>query len=240
MKVTFSGVEYKVEVKVDKHLVGNPGEKTQTLSILKNAKGVALPGETCFIMGSSGCGKTSLLNVLSDRISTKKGNIVNGKVFINDSIPLTMNAFGKIGAYVMQDDILFQFFTPLEALTFAARLRLNSPIEKQNEIVSKLLKDLGLVSVQNTIIGSAIKKSLSGGERKRTAIGVELVTDPSIILLDEPTSGLDSFKALEIVRLLRRLSREGKTVISTIHQPSSNAFMLFDRLMLMCDGHIVY
>ena len=71
--------------------------------------------------------------------------------------------------------------------------------------------------VQHTMIGSSMKKSLSGGERKRTAIGVELVTNPSIILLDEPTSGLDSFKALEIVRLLQRLSREGKTVISTIH-----------------------
>lgn len=83
-------------------------------------------------------------------------------------------------------------------------------------------------------------KTLSGGERKRTAIGVELITDPSLILLDEPTSGLDSFKAYQIVKLLKKLARNGKTVISTIHQPSSESFHLFDRLILMSDGHIVY
>ena len=81
---------------------------------------------------------------------------------------------------------------------------------------------------------------MSGGERKRTAIGVELITDPSLILLDEPTSGLDSFKALTIVQILRDQARKGKTIISTIHQPGSDAFAAFDRLILMSDGHIVY
>lgn len=90
------------------------------------------------------------------------------------------------------------------------------------------------------MIGSIEQKTLSGGERKRTAIGVELITNPSLILLDEPTSGLDSFKALSIVKLLKNLARSGKTVISTIHQPSSEAFNEFDRLLLMCDGHCVY
>jgi len=77
---------------------------------------------------------------------------------------------------------------------------------------------------KNTLIGSAMKKSLSGGERKRVSIGVEMITNPSLILLDEPTSGLDSFKALEIVKIMQRLAAQGKTVISTIHQPSSEAF----------------
>ena len=86
-----------------------------------------------------------------------------------------------------------------------------------------------------------MRKTISGGERKRTAIGVELVTDPSLIMLDEPTSGLDSFKALEIVKILHNLSRkQGKTVIATIHQPSSAAFIHFDKLILMAEGHIVY
>ena len=85
-----------------------------------------------------------------------------------------------------------------------------------------------------------IRKTISGGERKRTAIGVELITDPSLLLLDEPTSGLDSFKALQIVTLLQKQARKGITVISTIHQPSSHAFKKFDRLILMCDGYIVY
>ncbi len=81
---------------------------------------------------------------------------------------------------------------------------------------------------------------MSGGERKRTAIGVELITDPSLILLDEPTSGLDSFTAVTIVQLLEKQARKGKTVISTIHQPSSESFKLFDRLILMMDGYITY
>ena len=89
-------------------------------------------------------------------------------------------------------------------------------------------------------IGSSRKKLISGGERKRTAIGVELITDPSLILLDEPTSGLDSFKALEIVKLMRDQARKGKTLISTIHQPGSEAYKIFDRLILMCDGNIIY
>jgi ABC-type multidrug transport system ATPase subunit len=83
--------------------------------------------------------------------------------------------------------------------------------------IDKLINQLGLKAAQNTMIGSVMRKTISGGERKRTAIGVELITDPSIILLDEPTSGLDSFKALQIVELLKQLARTGKTIISTIH-----------------------
>jgi ABC-type multidrug transport system ATPase subunit len=94
--------------------------------------------------------------------------------------------------------------------------------------------------VQNVRIGSVIQKTISGGERKRTAIGVELITDPQLILLDEPTSGLDSFKALQIVKLLDKFAKRGKTVVATIHQPSSQAFQTFNRLILMVDGYIVY
>jgi len=106
-----------------------------------------------------------------------------------------------------------------EALTFAARLRLHFlPGFEQDYRVNKLLDELGLKHVQNLLIGSTERKIISGGERKRTSIGVELITDPSVVLLDEPTSGLDSFKAFQVVGLLRRLAREkGKTIISTIH-----------------------
>ena len=83
-------------------------------------------------------------------------------------------------------------------------------------------------------------KTISGGERKRTAIGVEMITDPQLLLLDEPTSGLDSFRATSLVQFLQKLARRGKTVVATIHQPSSEAYMNFDKLNLMCDGFIVY
>ena len=100
---------------------------------------------------------------------------------------------------------------------------------------------MGLQECQDTLVGSTLKKSISGGERKRTAIGVELITDPRVILLDEPTSGLDSFTAVKIVKVLQNLARNrNKTIVSTIHQPSSQAFSYCDRLILLSDGHVVY
>ena len=138
-------------------------------------------------------------------------------MILNDSIPLNSKSFGSVAAYVMQDDVLFMFYTPRQALRFAARMKLKTSIKEQDERVEELLKELGLLHVADTIIGSIKKKTLSGGERKRTSIGVEMITDPSLLLLDEPTSGLDSFKALQIVQLLQEQARKGKTVISTIH-----------------------
>ncbi len=115
---------------------------------------------------------------------------------INDTLPCKQDVFGSLAAYVMQDDVLYSSFTPREALTFAARLKLPGTNKEQDERVENLLEELGLLGVAGTEIGSVLQKTISGGERKRTAIGVELITDPSLILLDEPTSGLDSFKAL--------------------------------------------
>ena len=143
--------------------------------------------------------------------------------------------------YVQQDDVLFATFTVREALTFAARLKLKLPLLTQDNRVEEIITSLGLSHVATSTIGDVHKKVLSGGERKRVSIGVELVSDPAIILLDEPTSGLDSFMARSICELLHNLAREkGKTVLSTIHSPSSEAFFFFDRLILMADGHIVY
>lgn len=102
------------------------------------------------------------------------------------------------------------------------------------------MNDLGLWSIRSTLVGGPNLKTISGGERKRTAIGVEMITDPQLLLLDEPTSGLDSFRAFSIVRFLQKQARRGKTIIATIHQPSSEAFAMFDKVILMCDGHIVY
>ena len=103
-----------------------------------------------------------------------------------------------------------------------------------------LIEELGLQNCQNTFVGNAMIKGLSGGEKKRTAIAVELITSPKILFLDEPTSGLDSFTAKRIVDLLRNQARLGKMVISTIHQPGSSTFALFDKLILMADGRIIY
>mmetsp|Transcript_27057 Transcript_27057/g.19505 ORF Transcript_27057/g.19505 Transcript_27057/m.19505 type:complete len:100 (+) Transcript_27057:486-785(+) len=99
----------------------------------------------------------------------------------------------------MQDDILFEYFTVKEAITFAARLKLNDAIKNQDMKVETIIKDLGLEACQNTMIGTKNKKTISGGEKKRVSIGIELIVDPSVVMLDEPTSGLDSFKATMIV-----------------------------------------
>lgn len=159
----------------------------------------------------------------------------------NDTIPVKKAVFGRFGAYVCSDDALFAWFTAREALTFSARLKLKTPDEEQDKLVEKIIFDLGLTMVAGSQIGSVMRKVLSGGERKRCAIGVELVSEPSVLMLDDPTAGLDSFKAFGIVQLLNRLARtKGTTVLSTINQPSSESFFYFDKLILMTDGHIVY
>jgi len=170
-------------------------------------------------MGASGAGKTSLLNILSDRVANSNGSKVKGKVLINDTVDLRGPNFGAIASYVMQDDVLFRSFSPREALTFAARLKLtHMSTADQDQRVQDLLGDLNLLNCADQLIGGGKKKSISKSEMKRTAIGVELITDPMLVLLDEPTSGLDSHKALSIVKLLKNLARKrGKTVVSTIH-----------------------
>jgi len=153
-------------------------------------------------MGASGAGKTSLMNALSDRIAVNRNSVLTGNRFINDTLPLTSKRFGACAAYVMQDDVIFESFTVKEALTFAARLKLKCSIEEQDKRINDLIHKLGLEKCKNTLAGNTIKKTISGGERKRTAIGVELITDPSVILLDEPTSGLDSFMAANVCKIL--------------------------------------
>lgn len=196
-------------------------------------------------MGASGAGKTSLLNILADRVNAKAYNTkLSGNILFNDGIPVIKENFARYGGYVQQDDVLFSHFTVRECLTFTARLKLTPrglTEEEQDKRVERIIFDLGLTFQANSQIGDVRRKVLSGGERKRASIGVELVSDPSIILLDEPTSGLDSFKAQSICQLLNRLARDkGKTILSTIHSPSSESFFYFDRLILMSDGFIVY
>lgn len=192
-------------------------------------------------MGASGAGKTTLLNALSGRIKIGEDAILTGDRKLNNHMDLTKDTFSKFGAYVMQDDSLFEYFTVIEALRFAAKLKLNVSFEEREKRVADIIAELGLTECQHTEIGSVTRKTISGGERKRTSIGVELITDPSLLVLDEPTSGLDSFKATSLVSTLRSLARyKGKTIISTIHQPSSASLKFFDRLILMQEGHIVF
>jgi ABC-type multidrug transport system ATPase subunit len=112
--------------------------------------------------------------------------------------------------------------------------------QERKERVDEIIKDLKLSKCQNTYIGGPLIKGVSGGERKRTSIGVELITNPSLIFLDEPTTGLDSYTATQVMKILRGLANQGRTVVQTIHQPNSEIFELFDRLMLLAQGKIVF
>ena len=151
--------------------------------------------------------------------------------------PLLLQDKRQIG-YVKQEDIFFQHLTVRDQLLYTALLRLPEAIPKADKIneVERIIDVLRLNKCANTPI-----MLISGGEKKRTNIGTELLTDPNIILLDEPTSGLDSTSAVALLKILSELSKlHKKTIITSIHQPSSSAFANFDKLLLLADGNVVY
>lgn len=208
--------------------------------VLHGLSGYAKPGQLMAIMGASGSGKTSLLNVLGQRLGLSPGSKMTGEVRCNDR-KLERNDFGKFGAFVQQDDVLMETFSPEESFRFAAKLRTSLSDASINEKVESVIKRLGLQNCRSTYVGGITMKGISGGERKRTSIGYELITDPNLLLCDEPTSGLDSTTALKIIKMLKKEALENNmTVICTIHQPSSEIFNCFDRLLLLQDGFEIY
>ncbi|PKC06200.1 P-loop containing nucleoside triphosphate hydrolase protein [Rhizophagus irregularis] len=213
-------------------------ENNHVRKIIENIHGCANPGEVLAIMGPSGCGKTTLLNLLGDRVGSKG---VQGTITLNGH-KITKNS-KRFVAYCTQDDIFFPHLTVKETLSYTARLRLPREMSRRDKLkqVENTMALLNLTKCANTIIGDHMTRGVSGGERKRANIASELLTDPSVILLDEPTSGLDSSLALEITKILKEFAvKQKKTIIMVIHQPSSQVFESFDKLMLMADGHMVY
>eukprot|EP00590_Aulacoseira_subarctica_P003880 CAMPEP_0172419758 /NCGR_PEP_ID=MMETSP1064-20121228/6148_1 /TAXON_ID=202472 /ORGANISM="Aulacoseira subarctica , Strain CCAP 1002/5" /LENGTH=574 /DNA_ID=CAMNT_0013159373 /DNA_START=172 /DNA_END=1893 /DNA_ORIENTATION=- len=216
--------------------------RNDTKIVLDKVWGGANPGETTAIMGPSGAGKTALFSFLSGRVKSGRNIDISGDLRYGNckiaSLPGGVRAFHKRIAYVPQFDILHETSTPREALRFSARLRLARSVtnEEIEAIVDENLMHLGLVGCADFIIGEA----LSGGQRKRTSIGVELVTNPGIIFCDEPTSGLDSFVAEQLMELLDKVSKAGNVVIFTVHQPASDVFSKFDKLLLLNCGRVMY
>ncbi|XP_053271490.1 broad substrate specificity ATP-binding cassette transporter ABCG2b [Pleuronectes platessa] len=230
--VTFSNLNYCVQ---DTRCCRKIGAEKY---ILKDVSGIMRPGMNA-IMGATGSGKTSLLDVIAGR---KNPAGLRQGIILVDGKPVT-SELRLTSAYVVQDDILMGTLSVKENLLFSANLRLNpkhhSTMDKSSK-VNTIIQDLGLTDCANTKIGTEFIRGVSGGERKRCSIGMELITSPSLLFLDEPTTGLDSNTANCIITLLHKLSRSGKTVIFSIHQPRFSIFRQFDHLSLMHKGEVVY
>ncbi|GBG79617.1 hypothetical protein CBR_g29766 [Chara braunii] len=216
VSLSFRNLSYKI-------FIGGYKNKAEK-AILKNLRGYIPPSTFVAIMGPTGCGKTSLLNVLGGRVL--KGGRIEGEVLVNGES--RDSSFKRISAYVMQDDVLYHTLSVRETLIVAAKLRLPSsmPLSEKLRLVDSIITELSLNKAANTWIGNDLVRGVSGGERKRTNIAVELLSDPSLLFLDEPTSGLDSFQALNVMSTLKSLASSGRTVVCTIHQPRSSIFAL--------------
>ncbi|KAE9621718.1 putative xenobiotic-transporting ATPase [Lupinus albus] len=225
----FTDVAYKVVIK--------GMAKSEEKDILKGITGAVNPGEVLALMGPSGSGKTSLLNLIGGRLSHPT---ITGSISYNDQ-PYSKFLKSRIG-FVTQDDVLSPHLTVKETLTYAARLKLPKTLTRQQKEKRALdvIYELGLERCQDTMIGGSFVRGVSGGERKRVCVGNEIIINPSLLFLDEPTSGLDSTTALKMVQMLHDIAEAGKTVVTTIHQPSSRLFHKFDKLILLGKGNLLY
>ncbi|NXF82803.1 ABCG2 protein, partial [Sclerurus mexicanus] len=230
--LTFHNIYYRVNVKTGFLCC----QKTATKEVLRDVNGIMRPGLNA-ILGPTGSGKSSLLDILAAR---KDPRGLSGDILINGA-PQPAN-FKCTSGYVVQDDVVMGTLTVRENLTFSAALRLPKSVKEQEkeERVNQIIKELGLSKVADSKVGTQFTRGVSGGERKRTNIGMELITDPAILFLDEPTTGLDASTANAVLLLLKRMAKQGKTIIFSIHQPRYSIFRLFDNLTLLAAGRVLY
>ncbi|CAL8329989.1 unnamed protein product [Merluccius merluccius] len=233
--VSFHNIHYKVQLK-NGFFCTRRNSSGDTREILVDLNGVMRPGLNA-ILGPTGSGKSSFLDILAAR---KDPAGLSGEVLI-DGAPQPPN-FKCLSGYVVQDDVVMGTLTVRENLRFSAALRLPTsvPQREKEARVSHLIKELGLTKVADAKVGTQIIRGISGGERKRTTIGMELIMDPSVLFLDEPTTGLDASTAKSVLLLLKRMANQGRTIIMSIHQPRYSIYRLFDNLTLLVGGKMVY
>ena len=233
----WSDINYSVGVSVKRGCFSRTQHKRKP--VLHKISGRVNTGEMCALMGPSGSGKTSLLSVLAGRLPDV-GRVDNGTVLFDGQTP--DKSFQRLCGFVFQDDLLMAALTVRETVEFAAKLRLPQEFGDavRDERVRTILEALALVDCADTLIGSEKRRGVSGGERKRAAVAVELIAQPPLLFLDEPTSGLDAATALLLVRALRGFVEQGTMVIASVHQPRSNIFAAFDKLVLLASGRTAY
>ncbi|XP_014255925.1 ATP-binding cassette sub-family G member 1-like [Cimex lectularius] len=200
--------------------------------IMKGVSGSFRAGQLTAIMGPSGAGKSTLMNILAGYVTVG----VNGIITTNGE-PRNLANFNKMSVYIMQEDLLQPYLTVRESMELAARLKLGSKYSSEQifQVVDDLLTTLGLCKCADNWTNR-----LSGGQRKRVSVALEIVHNPPVIFLDEPTTGLDIVTINQTVQLLRLLAKQGRTVVCTIHQPSASLFHLFDRVYMLARGKCIY
>lgn len=215
----------------------SPTPTTTTKTVLDGISASMPRGSLTAIIGSSGSGKTSLLNLMAGRMGMAKAQVSGSTTFNgHEDIERIRRA------YLMQEDVLIPTLTVRETLRYSADLRLPPPTtaEERRQIVEQVILELGLKECAETRIGTNIHKGCSGGEKRRVSIGVQMLANPSVLFCDEPTTGLDATSAYQIVRTLKRLAQDGRTVIVSIHSPRSEIWNLFDNVVLLARGQVLY
>ncbi|XP_047220518.1 broad substrate specificity ATP-binding cassette transporter ABCG2d [Girardinichthys multiradiatus] len=230
--VSFHNIQYNVHMRSGFFCKAKLSPK----EILVDLNGIMRPGLNA-ILGPTGSGKSSFLDILAGR---KNPLGLSGEVLI-DGAPQPPN-FKCLSGYVVQEDVVMGTLTVRQNLSFSAALRLPTavPQSEKEARVNNLIRELCLTKVADSKVGSQMTRGISGGERKRTNIGMELIIDPAVLFLDEPTSGLDASTANSVLRLLKRMASHGRTIIMSIHQPRYSIYRLFDTLTLLVGGRMVY
>ncbi|OVA12298.1 ABC transporter-like [Macleaya cordata] len=240
--LTFSGViSMATDIEIRPRPVIEVAFKDLTLTLkgknkhlLRAVTGKIMPGRVSAVMGPSGAGKTTFLSALAGKVT---GCMMSGLVLINGKIE-SIHSYKRIIGFVPQDDIVHGNLTVEENLWFSARCRLSADLSKPDKVlvVERVIESLGLQAVRDSLVGTVEKRGISGGQRKRVNVGLEMVMEPSLLILDEPTSGLDSSSSQLLLRALRREALEGVNICMVVHQPSYALFKMFDDLILLAKG----
>ena len=208
--------------------------KGKNKHVLRCVSGKILPGRVSAVMGPSGAGKTTFLSALAGK---SRGCNVSGSILVNGKNE-SIHSYKKITGFVPQDDIVHGNLTVEENLRFSARCRLPADMPKPDKvlIVERVIESLGLQPVRDSLVGTVEKRGISGGQRKRVNVGLEMVMEPSLLILDEPTTGLDSASSSLLLKALRREALEGVNICMVLHQPSYTLFRMFDDIIFLAKG----
>ncbi|KAL3536259.1 hypothetical protein ACH5RR_004720 [Cinchona calisaya] len=211
--------------------------KGKNKNLLRSVTGKLFPGRISAIMGPSGAGKTTFLSAVLGKAS---GCTISGSILVNGR-PDSIQSYKKIIGFVPQDDIVHGNLTVEENLRFSARCRLAADMPKPDKVlvVERVIESLGLQGIRDSLVGTVEKRGISGGQRKRVNVGLEMVMEPSLLILDEPTSGLDSSSSNLLLRALRREALEGVNISMVVHQPSYTLYKMFDDLILLAKGGLI-